>query len=434
MGRVCRWARRRASEHLLRHCLDKDPRQRLRDIGDARIEIEEALTTPSVDARAASVPERSNCRMARALPWVVGFGAAAIAAAAVLMPWAPRQAVPPPAPMRLTADLGADASLATAVGQNAIIGASVALSPDGGLFTFVALQSSTGTPQLYVRRLEQLQATLLTGTEGAASPFFSPDSQWIAFFAQGKLKKIPVTGGAVVTLCDAANGRGGSWGEDGTIVFTPSVAESGLFLWRVPSGGGTPEPLPTPPRRRGHPTLASGAARWQGGALHGKHRRWRIRRCVSRRATATNGRAQDRTARRVLRPISAERPSGLHARGNALCRALRYHAPGSDGATLVRARRRDDQPEHRRGAVCRIEQRHNRVPAGTEHRWSGADPIGGSRGKVDAVTRHARHLVQSCLRARRRPARDGHQRRQATGRVGLRMGGRHAVAPDARRG
>ncbi len=231
---------------LLQRCLEKDPKRRLHDIADARIEIDEALTTPSVDARAAIVPSAQSARWRRALPWAVAFGAAAIAAAAVLAPWAPWQTVPPPAPLRLTADLGADASLATAVGQNATIAASVALSPDGGLFAFVAQKTGTGTPQLYVRRLEQLQATPLTGTEGAASPFFSPDGRWIAFFAQGKLKKIPVTGGAVVTLCDAANGRGGSWGEDGTIVFTPSVAESGLFLWRVPSGGGTPEPLPKP--------------------------------------------------------------------------------------------------------------------------------------------------------------------------------------------
>ena len=162
----------------------------------------------------------------RALPWAVALGAVALRLP-VLALWAPWQTVPPPAPLRLTADLGADASLATAVGTDADIGTSVVLSPDGALFAFVAQKTGTGTPQLYVRRLDQLQATPLSGTEGAASPFFSPDGQWIAFFAQGKLKKIPVTGGAVVTLCDAATGRGGSWGEDGTIVFTPSVTGSG---------------------------------------------------------------------------------------------------------------------------------------------------------------------------------------------------------------
>src|SRR5262249_11591175 len=75
----------------------------------------------------------------------------------------------------------------------------------------------------------------------AESPFFSPDGQWIAFFAGGKLKKSAVTGGAVVTLADAPLERGGSWGEDGTIVFEPDAAAGGSLL-RVPSSGGKPEP------------------------------------------------------------------------------------------------------------------------------------------------------------------------------------------------
>ena len=70
--------------------------------------------------------------------------------------------------------------------------------------------------QLYVRRLDQLKATLLPGTDDASSPFFSPDGRWIAFFAGGKLKKISVTGGAPVTVCDAANSRGGAWSDDDT--------------------------------------------------------------------------------------------------------------------------------------------------------------------------------------------------------------------------
>jgi serine/threonine-protein kinase len=74
--------------------------------------------------------------------------------------------------------------------------------------------------RLYVRSLNQLQATALSSTENARDPFFSPDSQWIGFFADGKLKKIFVQGGAVVTVSDAPNDRGGSWGEDGTIVFS----------------------------------------------------------------------------------------------------------------------------------------------------------------------------------------------------------------------
>ncbi len=75
---------------------------------------------------------------------------------------------------------------------------------------------------LFVRRLDQLQAVALAGTEDASYPFFSPDGQWIAFFAGGKLKKVSVTGGAPLKLCDAPIGRGGTWTDDDTIVFTPA--------------------------------------------------------------------------------------------------------------------------------------------------------------------------------------------------------------------
>src|SRR5262245_24092927 len=221
---------------LLRRCLDKDPKRRLRDMGDARIEIDEALTTRPVDAQTATVlGVETTARWRRAFPWAVAFGAAALAAAALLAPWAPLQTVSPPAPLRLTADLGADASLA-----DSGYGSAAILSPDGGLLAFVAQKNAGGSRQLYVRRLTQLQATALSGTDGAESPFFSPDGQWIAFFASGKLKKISVTGGAAVSLCDAANGRGGAWSDDGTIVFSPNSG-SGVSLLRVSSAGGRSE-------------------------------------------------------------------------------------------------------------------------------------------------------------------------------------------------
>ena len=98
-------------------------------------------------------------------------------------------------------------------------GASAILSPDGTMLAFVAQQA--GQARLFIRKLDQLQAAALAGTEGADHPFFSPDGQWIAFFAGGRLKKVSVTGGAAVTLCDAPPGRGGTWTDDDTILFTP---------------------------------------------------------------------------------------------------------------------------------------------------------------------------------------------------------------------
>jgi serine/threonine-protein kinase len=140
---------------------------------------------------------------------------------------------PPPQPMRLTAEIGADANLVTDVGPAAIF------SPDGTRLAFVA----TGSEQkrrIYFRSMDQLQAAALSGTENARDPFFSPDGQWLGFFADGKLKKISVQGGAAVTLCDASSDRGGSWGDDGTIVFAPDPQ---VPLSRVSSAGGSPQLL-----------------------------------------------------------------------------------------------------------------------------------------------------------------------------------------------
>ncbi len=123
-------------------------------------------------------------------------------------------------------------------GDTIAIGASAILSPDGTTLAFVAQQA--GQTRLFVRKLDQLQATALAGTEGAAAPFFSPDGQWIAFFAGGQLKKVSVTGGAAIKLCDAPAGRGGTWTDDDTIIFTPSNTADNITLMRVPAAGGTP--------------------------------------------------------------------------------------------------------------------------------------------------------------------------------------------------
>jgi serine/threonine-protein kinase len=98
---------------------------------------------------------------------------------------------------------------------------------------------------LYVRRLAQLQATALAGTTGARDPFFSPDGQWLGFFADGKLKKISVAGGAAVTLADAPSDRGGAWGDDGSIVFMPNAGPAGPLMRISSAGGGKPEAVTT---------------------------------------------------------------------------------------------------------------------------------------------------------------------------------------------
>ena len=131
--------------------------------------------------------------------------------------WAPWRNAPESMSQRLTVGIGADASLMTDPATAAVI------SPDGTTLAFVA-QPASGPRMLYLRRLDQLQAAPLAGTEDAFVPFFSPDGQSLGFFANGRLKKISVNGGVTVTLADARNGRGGAWGEDGTMVFAPDIA------------------------------------------------------------------------------------------------------------------------------------------------------------------------------------------------------------------
>jgi serine/threonine-protein kinase len=138
--------------------------------------------------------------------------------------------------LRVRADLGADVPLA-----NPTFGAAIILSPDSALVAFVG-QNTGGRRQLFVRRLSELRATPLAGTDDADGPFFSPDGQWIAFFAAGKLKKISVTGGGAFTICDAPNGRGGAWNPDGTIVFSPDSRDV-TPLMRVSSDGGTSQAM-----------------------------------------------------------------------------------------------------------------------------------------------------------------------------------------------
>jgi len=115
----------------------------------------------------------------------------------------------------------------------------MALSPDGTRIVFVS-QDQDGVPRFFHRRLDQPNAVVLPGTEGGKQPFFSPDGQWVGFFAAGKLKKTRINGGEPVSLCDAPSGRGASWGQDGNII---AALSPGVGLSQVPSGGGNPVSL-----------------------------------------------------------------------------------------------------------------------------------------------------------------------------------------------
>ncbi len=202
---------------LLRRCLERDPKLRLKDIGDARFLLDDGLPEP---ARESS----------RALPWKLAVAALALLlTGALAFLWtSTRRSIP--SPLQLSVDLGENASLAPRTGV------SMALSPDGSRLVFVT--GSAHKSSLALRRLDQAKAVPLAGTDGAEGPFFSPDGKSIAFFADGKLKRMDAAGSVPVTLCDAPTPRGGSWGDDEKIIFAARNYEG---LSSVPASGGTPQ-------------------------------------------------------------------------------------------------------------------------------------------------------------------------------------------------
>ncbi|MFI5214650.1 MAG: hypothetical protein ACHQU8_08945, partial [Gemmatimonadales bacterium] len=132
-------------------------------------------------------------------------------------------------------------------------GTSVVLAPDGSRLVYVGAEAHSGR-QLYVREFGQLVPRALPGTAGAESPFFSPDGEWVAFFADGKLKKVALAGGPPLSIADASSGRGGTWSEDGRIVFCPTTTSP---LVMVSAAGG---PLDT--LTRVHGDSGEGSHRW----------------------------------------------------------------------------------------------------------------------------------------------------------------------------
>ena len=214
---------------LLARCLQKETQKRLPHIGVAKLEIEDALAALHGRPSTSAIQPSGSGRLHRVALWAMGIVAVAATAALALVWTAPSRPAPAAPLQRLSIKLGTDASLATNDGP------AVALSPDGRTLALVVAKS--GVSQLYVRRLDQLEATPLAGTSGARAPFFSPDGRWIGFFASGTLKKIATSGGAAITLSPGM--LGGAWGNDG-IVFSPGISGP---LARVSSDGGTPKPL-----------------------------------------------------------------------------------------------------------------------------------------------------------------------------------------------
>jgi len=204
---------------LLRSYLKKNPRHRLRDIGDAWELLEQGG------------PE-TNTRKRRT-PWIAATLLLTVVAAVAAIGWwraAKSIELPLQIPMRLDFDLGPDVTIGSSIGPTA------ALSPDATRVVFVSA-GPDGTARLSMRRLDESKAAQLPGTDGAYAPFFSPDGEWVGFFARGRLKKIRLDGGQPITLCDAPSGRGASWSEDGNII---AALDPRVGLSRIPADGGKP--------------------------------------------------------------------------------------------------------------------------------------------------------------------------------------------------
>ena len=221
---------------LLRRCLEKDRKRRIADAADARLEIDEALTGSTDVSSAAGVPPRQSTRREQAA-WAL----AGILALVALTLAIAQQLTPPQIETATTRFLVAPPDGSALLSNSGGGGSAVVVSPDGRRLVLVVI-GSDGMPRLWIRPLDATSPQLLVGTDGASSPFWSPDSRWIAFFANGKLKRISSGGGEPQILCDSASGGGGTWNRDDVIVFSPAPAGEGGLV-RVAGGGGTPVPV-----------------------------------------------------------------------------------------------------------------------------------------------------------------------------------------------
>jgi serine/threonine protein kinase/Tol biopolymer transport system component len=213
---------------LLRRCLKKDPLKRLRDIGDALLDIEEALAEPAPPP--AMPAGRPSGFWKRWAPWGV-TALFALVAGTMIQANRTRTTVPSNDAVRVTMALPVPLDL----GERCAI----ALSRDGRRFAFVGREG--GNSQIFVQDLAGFEARPLPGTEGGNTPFFSPDGEWLGFFTSNQLKKISLRGGEPLALCSTPPvTRGASWGDDGRIIFARTMNGE---LMRVGAAGGAPEPV-----------------------------------------------------------------------------------------------------------------------------------------------------------------------------------------------
>ena len=243
-----------ALNRVVKTCLAKDPEDRFQTAHDAKLQLQWIAEGGSQAGLPAPVVARRKNR--EKLAWAVA--AAAIVAAGLATVGYLRRA--PAERLRLSAFLLPPEKSEFDV--SAANSGSLTISPDGRHATFAA-KDADGKMVLWLRSLGDLAAKPISGTKGATFPFWSPDSRFLAFFAEGKLQKVDISGAPPLPVCDAPNGRSGAWNREGVILFSPD-STTGLF--RVLSAGGAPKPATTLDAARAETTH-----RWAAFLPDGRH-------------------------------------------------------------------------------------------------------------------------------------------------------------------
>jgi eukaryotic-like serine/threonine-protein kinase len=237
-------------DHAIRRCLAKDREDRWQTARDLAGELNWIRESGSQAGASAMAPDSGRVR--KRLSWLAWALCGVLAAGLIVgaMQWRSQKNAEQPAFFSAAPPLPA---------------VDLEMAPDGRSVAVVGFSEADRTNVIWIYAVGDQQARKLPQTEGARFPFWSPDGKSLAFFADGKLKKLDIAGGPVQTICDAASGRGGTWNKDGTIVLTPS---GGLLdgLYRVPATGGTPARISTPDPDRGETTN-----RWPEFLPDGKH-------------------------------------------------------------------------------------------------------------------------------------------------------------------
>jgi Tol biopolymer transport system component len=208
-----------ALDRIVRRCLEKNPEQRFQSAKDLSFALSALSGTETGAARIAAEPSRVPVYL-----WATALVAAAIATAVT---WIGTDRPAAKTRMEFAISVSGEVS-------------HMALSADGSTLAFVSPDENSGIPMLYLQHVGAPNAAVLPGTEGASYPFWSPDGANLAFFANGKLMKIAVTGGAPQALANVQAARGGSWGSRGVIIYAP---DSGSVLWRVSADGSGAGPI-----------------------------------------------------------------------------------------------------------------------------------------------------------------------------------------------